>query len=78
MNFPALPDPHAIAVMVLTVVALALFMRDKIPLETSSMVVIAVLTLGFELFPYVPTARRCTRSSSSTASATRRWSPSAR
>jgi di/tricarboxylate transporter len=52
MNFPALPDPHAIAVMLLTLVALALFMRDKIPLETSSMIVIAALTLGFTLFPY--------------------------
>ncbi len=53
MNFPALPDPHAIAVMLLTVVALALFMREKIPLETTSMAVIGVLALGFELFPYV-------------------------
>ena len=38
--------------MALTVAALALFMRDKIPLETSSMAVIAALTIGFELFPY--------------------------
>ncbi len=47
-----MPEPHAIAAMVLTLVALVLFMRDKIPLETSSMVVIAALALGFELFPY--------------------------
>ncbi|MEO8007657.1 MAG: SLC13 family permease, partial [Betaproteobacteria bacterium] len=52
MSFPPSPDPHAIAVMVLTLVALALFTREKIPLETSSMVVIAALALGFELFPY--------------------------
>jgi len=52
MNFPPLPDPHAIAVMALTLVALVLFMQEKIRLETSSMVVIAALTLGFELFPY--------------------------
>lgn len=38
--------------MLLTVAALALFMRDKIPLETSGMVVITALTLGFTLFPY--------------------------
>ena len=38
--------------MLLTLVALALFMRDKIPLETSSMVVIAALTIGFTAFPY--------------------------
>ncbi|MBW6493095.1 MAG: SLC13 family permease [Burkholderiaceae bacterium] len=53
MSFPPLPDPHAIAVMLLTLVALALFMREKIPLETSSMIVIVALVLGFEVFPYV-------------------------
>ena len=52
MDFPAAPDTHAIAVMVLTVIALALFMREKIPLETSSMIVIVTLALGFEVFPY--------------------------
>ncbi|MDX1593158.1 MAG: SLC13 family permease [Gammaproteobacteria bacterium] len=46
------PDPHAIAMMVLTVLALVLFTRDRIPLETSSLVVIGVLALGFQLFPY--------------------------
>ncbi|MDH5540635.1 MAG: SLC13 family permease, partial [Rhizobacter sp.] len=51
-SLPPLPDAHAIAAMLLTVVALVLFMREKIPLETSSMVVIAALTVGFELFPY--------------------------
>jgi len=49
---PLSPDPHAIAVMLLTVVALVLFTRDYIPLETSSLLVIALLALGFELFPY--------------------------
>ena len=38
--------------MLLTLVALALFIRDKIPLETSSMVVIAALSIGFTVFPY--------------------------
>ncbi len=38
--------------MILTLVALGLFMRDKIPLETSSLIVLALLTIGFELFPY--------------------------
>lgn len=52
MTFPPAPDAHAIAVMALTLVALALFMRDTIPLETSSMVVIAALALGFEFYPY--------------------------
>ena len=38
--------------MVLTVIALGLFMRERIPLETSSIVVLGVLVGVFELFPY--------------------------
>ena len=52
MPFPAAPDAHAIAVMLLTVVALFLFTRDNIPLETSSLAVLTLLAVGFELFPY--------------------------
>ena len=53
-TLPALPDPHGIAVLLLVVVALLLFTRDAIPLESSSLVVLALLTAGFELFPYAP------------------------
>jgi di/tricarboxylate transporter len=49
---PPLPDQHALAVLVLTVVALFLFTRERIPLETSSLVVLVLLTIGFEWFPY--------------------------
>ena len=52
MPFPASPDAHAIGILLLTVVALILFTREKIPLETSSLLVIAILAVGFELFPY--------------------------
>ena len=52
MPFPASPDPHAIGILVLTVFALILFTRENIPLETSSLLVIALLAVGFELFPY--------------------------
>ncbi len=52
MQFPAPPEPHALAVLVLTVVALYLFSRERLPLETSSLLVIAVLALGFQLFPF--------------------------
>ena len=51
---PDSPDPHAIAVLILTAVALFLFTRERIPLETSSLAVLVVLTVGFELFPYYP------------------------
>jgi len=49
---PPLPDHHALAVLGLTVVALFLFTRERIPLETSSLIVLVLLTLGFEWFPY--------------------------
>jgi len=45
-------DPHAIWSMALTVVALVLFTRDRIPLETSSLVVIVLLAISFSIFPY--------------------------
>jgi di/tricarboxylate transporter len=47
-----MPDPHAIAVMLLTLGALYLFSRDSLPIETSSLLVVAVLAIGFSLFPY--------------------------
>jgi di/tricarboxylate transporter len=48
----ALPNMHALAVMTLILVALVLFTRDNIPLETTSLVVLVVLAIGFELFPF--------------------------
>lgn len=52
MPIPPIPNPHALAVLVLTAVALILFSRDKIPLESSSLFVLSALAVGFELFPY--------------------------
>lgn len=52
MPFPPLPDAHGIAVLFLVVGALILFTREEIPLETSSLGVLAALLLGFEIFPY--------------------------
>jgi di/tricarboxylate transporter len=37
----------------LTVVALYLFTRDNIPLESSSLTILILLTAGFQLFPYM-------------------------
>ncbi len=51
-TMPPAPDGHGIAVLLLIVAALYLFTREEIPLETSSLVVLVVLTAGFELFPY--------------------------
>ncbi len=52
MPFPPLPDPHGMAVMALVVIALVMFASSRIPLETSSLVILGLLVLGFELVPY--------------------------
>ncbi|MCW8871566.1 MAG: SLC13 family permease [Xanthomonadales bacterium] len=48
----ALPNTHALAVMVLIFVALILFTRDNIPLQTTSLLVLVALTVGFTVFPF--------------------------
>lgn len=48
----ALPNMHALAVMVLIFGALVLFSRDDVPLETTSLVVLVMMTVGFTLFPF--------------------------
>ncbi|NQV87612.1 MAG: SLC13 family permease [Woeseiaceae bacterium] len=46
------PDAHGIGVLLLIVVALFLFTRERLPLETSSLFVLIILIVGFQLFPY--------------------------
>ena len=45
-------EPHAIWALSLTVIALILFTRDRIPLETSSLAIIVLLAVSFQIFPY--------------------------
>ncbi len=52
MTFPDLPNYHALAILLLTLLALYLFRREDIPLETSSLAVIAILTVMFAVFPF--------------------------
>jgi di/tricarboxylate transporter len=52
MSIPLPPNAHAMAVLGLTVLALFLFSRDKIPLESSSFFVLISLAVGFQLFPF--------------------------
>ena len=49
----ALPNSHALSVMILIIVALVLFSRENIPLETTSFIVLVLLAVGFTLFPYI-------------------------
>ncbi len=46
------PDAHGVAVLLLIIVALYLFTRRRLPLESSSLAVLITLVVGFELFPY--------------------------
>ncbi len=52
MLMPTMPNNHALAVMLLTIVALWLFRKDTLPLETSSLVILVLLAMGFALFPF--------------------------
>lgn len=52
MSLPGLPDPHAVGVLVLTALALFLFSREYIPLQSSSLFVLCALAVGFQLFKY--------------------------
>ncbi len=47
-----LSEPHAIAAMLLTIGALYLFSRERFPIEAASLLVLALLTIGFSAFPY--------------------------
>lgn len=49
---PLIAEPHTWAVLCLTVLALFLFTRKQIPIETSSLGVLVLLTVGFALFPF--------------------------
>jgi di/tricarboxylate transporter len=52
VNLPPLPDNHAIAVLALVVLALYLFSRERIAIETSSLSILVILSFGFTAFPY--------------------------
>jgi len=52
MSLPSPPNVHSLAVLALTILALILFTREKIPLESSSFLVLLSLAVGFELFPF--------------------------
>ncbi len=47
-----LSHPHAFAVMLLIIAALVMYTRDSIPYETTSLLVLVLLIVGFQIFPY--------------------------
>lgn len=52
MNIPDIPNNHALMMLIITAIALYLFRRDDIPLETSSLAVLILLCLVFTFFPF--------------------------
>lgn len=48
----SLPGAHGVFVLLLTVLALYLFTRDKLPLEASGLIILVILLVVFEIFPY--------------------------
>jgi di/tricarboxylate transporter len=48
----SLPGAHGVFVLLLTVVALYLFTRDKLPLEASGLTILGILLVVFQVFPY--------------------------
>jgi K+/H+ antiporter YhaU regulatory subunit KhtT len=52
MDFPQIPNTHALAMLLMTGVALFLFTREKIRLESSSLAILVMVVVGFEIFPF--------------------------
>ena len=52
MDFPQVPNMHALVMLLMTGVALFLFSREKIHLESSSLAILVMVVVGFELFPF--------------------------
>jgi di/tricarboxylate transporter len=52
LDFPELPNWHALGAMLLTLAALFLFSRERVPIETTSILVLALLAVSFTIFPF--------------------------
>lgn len=52
VELPAIPNIHAGVIMAMTVAALYLFSRDRLPLELTSLLIIVVLAVLFSVFPF--------------------------
>ena len=52
MDFPQVPNTHALVMLLMTGVALFLFTREKIRLESSSLAILVIVVIGFEIFPF--------------------------
>lgn len=55
---PAPPNPHAIAAILLAIVAIFLYTRERFALEASSFFILCVILIWFEFFPIVHAGER--------------------
>ena len=51
---PPIPDFHTLFVLLVTIFALYLFTRDRLPLEASGLAILTLLVVVFEVIPYGP------------------------
>ncbi|HEY5776392.1 MAG TPA: SLC13 family permease, partial [Xanthomonadales bacterium] len=52
MDFPQVPNMHALVMLFMTGVALFLFSREKIQIESSSLAILVMVVVGFQVFPF--------------------------
>ena len=52
MDFPQIPNTHALMMLLMTGWARGRFTREKIRLETSSLTILMMVVVGFEIFPF--------------------------
>jgi len=52
MDFPQVPNTHALVMLLMTGVALFLLTRETIRLESSSLAILVMVVIGFEIFPF--------------------------
>ena len=52
MDFPQVPNLHALVMLLMTGLALFLFSRERIHLESSSLAILVMVVVGFQLFPF--------------------------
>jgi len=52
MDFPQVPNMHALVMLLMTGVALYLFSREKIQIESTSLAILVMVVVGFEVFPF--------------------------
>ena len=52
MDFPHVPNLHALVMLLMTGLALFLFSRERIHLESSSLAILVMVVVGFQLFPF--------------------------